>query len=93
MCIQIFEPEEKRPGGEVRRMCLLRKQRTTSCEREHDWRALVSTPGPAFSSDPILLQHKDSYYCDIPDARITFVVAAQHILLALNASPSRAIET
>jgi hypothetical protein len=70
MCFQILGPKEKTPGGEVRRKCLPRKQRTTSCEREHGWRALVSTPRPAFSLDPILLPHKDSYYSDIPDARV-----------------------
>jgi hypothetical protein len=41
-----------------------------SCEREHGWRALVSTPCPTFSSNSIPLLHRDSYYSDMPDARV-----------------------
>jgi hypothetical protein len=66
-----------KPSGE----CLLRKQRTTSCERKHGWRALVSTSSLTLSSfNPILRKCKDSYYSDMPDVPcITFVAAAQHI--------------
>lgn len=32
--------------------CLLRKQRTTSCERRYDWRALVSTPRSTLLPEP-----------------------------------------
>jgi hypothetical protein len=45
-------------------------QRTISCEREHVWRALVSTLRPLLPLNPILVQHRDSYYSDIPDARV-----------------------
>lgn len=74
-------------------VCLLRKQRTTSCEREHDWRALPSTHALLPSFNPILLSHKRQLlhrHARCPC--ITFVVAAQQILLALNASLSRVIE-
>jgi hypothetical protein len=74
-------------------VCLPRKQRTTSCEGARlacpcldPTLYFLPRPNPPSAQRQLLLRHTR---CPC----ITFVVAAQHILLTLNASLSAAVET
>lgn len=86
--------EKEESSAETARKCLLRKQRTISCERKHGWRTLVSICLPCCPPSHLtLLMPRDSYYATCQMSVYNFCRCRSACFqLTLNASLRSAIE-